>query len=669
MKRFLFLLLLLIAVCVIIATGGYFWLRSDLPTPETIVNFKAPASTRILDCQGRVISELFQEKRRPVPLETIPQDLIVVVVTVEDKRFFSHWGIDLIRVMGSIIANILHPKNLQGASTITQQLARSMFLTPKRHLSRKLKEMVLAIELERHYSKQEILEMYLNQVWFGGSTYGVAAASEKYFGKHISRLDPLECATLGAIIANPSAYSPYSHPERLLRRRNYFLTKLYHLKRLTKEKLAELQKQPLSVQPVQGVTNEAPYFVEEVRRYLINRYGYDFVYKSGATVYTTLDLNIQSVANRILLPYLDKLEQEYRLKPSKRYFDSIAKLDTNLKETSYLQTALVVLDVKTGAIRAMIGGRDFRASEFNRATQARRQAGSTFKPFVFTAAIDNGLTAADIEEDEPIVLRIPGQPDYRPHNYDGKCLGKMTLRRALALSRNLVTIRLAARIGPEAVARYANLLGINQKLPPYYSLALGSVEVTLLEMTNAFNTLANQGVRVKPFFITRIDDERGVVLEETRPESELVIRPQTAYCLTSMMQSVINEGTATAIRQVGFQQPAAGKTGTTDDYTDVWFIGYTPTITCGIWIGYDQKKTIFRGATGGGVVAPVWGEFMKQVVPDTFSATFPLPPDIVTVAICEESGKLATGQCPRTRYEVFIKGTEPTTYCPLHSRR
>ncbi len=667
MKRFLLSLAILLFLVILATTFGYFKLRSDLPAPETIVNFKAPASTRIVDCKGRIIAELFQEKRRPVPLETIPKPLILMVVAVEDKRFYSHWGIDLFRVAGSIIANILNPRNIQGASTITQQLARSMFLTPKRQLARKIKEMILAIELERHYSKQEILEMYLNQVWFGGSIYGVAAASERYFGKHISQLNLLECATLGAMIANPSAYSPYRNPERLIRRRNYFLTKYYRLGGLKKTEWEEMLSQELNVQPVQGITNPAPYFVEEIRRYLQNRYGYDFVYKSGATVYTTLDLDIQSAANKTLLPYLDKIEQDYRLRPSKRYFDSIAKLDSNLKETPYLQIALVVIDVKTGEIRAMIGGRDFRASEFNRATQARRQAGSTFKPFVFTAAIDNGFTPADIEKDEPIVLRIPGQPDYRPHNYDRKFLGPMTLRRALALSRNLVTIRLAERLGPETVARYANLLGITQKLPPYYSLALGSVEVTLLEMTNAFNTLANQGVRVRPFLITRIEDERGVVVEESRPEPQLVVRPQTAYCLTSMMQSVINEGTGTAIRQVGFRGPAAGKTGTTDDYTDVWFIGYTPVLTCGIWVGYDQKRTIFRGATGGGVVAPVWGEFMKQVTPDTI-APFSPPPDIVTVAVCEESGKLASPFCPRSRYEVFIKGTEPTQPCPLHSR-
>ncbi len=646
---------------------GYLRLRAELPSPESIINFKAPASTTILDCRGRVIAEFFVERRRPVPLESIPPHLVRGVVAVEDKRFYSHWGIDLIRVGGSIVANILHPQNLQGASTITQQLARSMFLTPKRNLARKLKEMILAVELERHYSKEEILEMYLNQVWFGGSVYGVAAASERYFGKHVARLNPVECATLGAMIANPTVYSPYHHPDNLLRRRNYFLKRLFRSGLLTKEEYENGIKEPLNVQPVGVSQNEAPYFVEEVRRYLIKTYGYDFVYRSGGKIHTTLDLDMQAKAAKALLNWLDQLEEEYRLKPRKALYDSLARSGAEKLPPDYLQGALIIEDVKTGEIRALVGGRDFRQSEFNRATQARRQVGSAFKPFVFLAAIDNGWTAADIENDSALVIRIPGQPDYRPKNYDLKFLGKMTLRRALALSRNLVAVRLGASIGPAVVAKYANLLGIEETIPPYYSIALGSVELTLLEIVNAFNTIANQGVRVKPFFITRVEDEYGLVLEENHPNPKLVIRPQSAYILTSMMQSVVNEGTGTAIRLRGFRGPAAGKTGTTDDYTDAWFIGYTPSLTCGIWIGYDTKRTIFPGATGGVIAAPVWGEIMKEIYQDTVTA-FPAPPEITTAYICEESGKLALPQCPKARYEVFIKGTEPTVSCPIHGQ-
>jgi membrane carboxypeptidase/penicillin-binding protein len=328
------------------------------------------------------------------------------------------------------------------------------------------------------------------------------------------------------------------------------------------------------------------------------------------------------------------------------------------------------MDVRTGYVRALIGGRDYKHSEFNRATQAKRQAGSAFKPFVFVAAVDNGITAADIEADSAITIPIAGQPDYRPHNYDGTFLGRISLRRALALSRNLVAVRLIAKVGPELVAHYANIMGISGVLQPVYSLALGSVEVTLLDLVNAFSTLAGGGIRVKPIMVTRVEDAQGAVLEENRPEQQPVLRPQTAYVVANMMQSVVNEGTATVIRQLGYQGLAAGKTGTTDDYADAWFIGFTPEVTCGVWVGFDKKKTIFSGATGGSVAAPIWADFMKTVRPDSLpSDSFSVPDSIATAAVCEQTGQSATPSCPLVRYEIFVAGTEPKTPCALHSRR
>jgi len=646
-----------------LAAAGLF---SGIPSADSIANFRPPASTRILDCRGRVIFDFFQEKRRPVPLESIPVCLRKAVVAVEDKRFYSHWGIDLARIPG-LALSMVRRANIKGTSTITQQLARSMFLTPERSIIRKAKEMALAVELERRYSKSEILELYFNQIWFGGSVYGVEAAAEKYFGKTAARLDPVECATIGAMLANPSAYSPYNHPDRLLTRRNFFLTRMFRLGCISQKQLDAGLKRPLAVLPPGTGANPAPYFVEEVRRYLIDKYGYDFVYKSGAVIHTTLDLDMQLAANRALLTRLDQLEKDYSLKPTMARYDSAAKRDSTIAPPRYLQGALLAMDVRTGYIRALIGGRDFKHSEFDRATQAKRQAGSAFKPFVFVAAVDNGITAADIEVDSAITVRIPGQPPYEPHNYDAKFLGPISLRRALALSRNLVAVRLITRVGPELVARYANLMGITDQLKPVYSLALGSVEVTLLDMTTAFNTLAGNGIRVKPIMITRVEDARGMVLEETRPEEQPVIRPQTAYVVANMMQSVVNEGTATVIRQLGYEAPAAGKTGTTDDYADAWFIGFTPEITCGVWIGFDKRKTIFRGATGGSVAAPVWAEFMKSVRPDSAPAgNFAVPDSITSVAICEQTGRLATPACPRVKYEVFITGTEPRAPCAIH---
>ncbi len=641
----------------------------DLPSPDSISNYQAPASTRVLDCKGRIIADLFQEKRRPVPLESIPECLRAAVIAVEDRRFYTHWGLDAIRLPGALWGALRRAGDFKGTSTITQQLARSMFLTPERSLRRKLKEALLAVELERRYSKEEILELYFNQVWYGGSVYGVQAAAEKYFGKNVSQLTPVECATLGAMLANPSAYSPYYHPERLLQRRNFFLGKMRQLGLLSSEAHQEAVALPLTVLPLGSGRNEAPYFVEVVRRYLVERYGTDFVYRSGSFVYTTLDLDLQRRANEVIESGCAAIERDYKLKVTKARYDSAALRNSNLPLPNYLQAALVAIETRTGYVRAFVGGRDFRRSEFDRVTQAERQAGSTFKPFVYVAAIDQGMTAADIEDDAPVSISIPGQPDYSPRNYDGKFLGKMSLRRALALSRNVVAVKLAQRLGPQLVAQYANLMGITKKLPPYYSLALGSVEITLMEITTALNTLANSGLKVRPILIQKVTDARGVVLEENQPEAVRVLRPTTAYIVTSMLQSVVNEGTATAIRRVGYTGPAAGKTGTTDDYTDNWFVGYTPEFTCGIWAGFDQRRPVFRGATGGVVCAPMWGEFMKAARPDSAAAdSFPVPDQIVSLPVCELSGKLATPACPRVRYEVFALGTEPRRACPLHGQ-
>lgn len=660
--------LLLVAVVFLpqVAAAGLF---SDIPSAESVANYRPPASTRILDYRGRVLYDFFQEKRRPVQLESIPTCLREAVVAVEDKRFYSHWGIDLARIPGLALSIVKRAGGIKGTSTITQQLARSMFLTPEKSISRKLKEMALAVELERRYSKSEILELYFNQIWFGGSVYGVEAAAEKYFGKTAARLNPVECATIGAMLANPSAYSPYNHPERLLTRRNFFLTKMFRLGCISQEELDSALKESLTVLPPGSGGNLAPYFVEEVRRYMMDKYGADFVYKSGAVIYTTLDLDMQQAANLALLSRLRQLEKDYRLRPTLAAYDSAAKRDSTIGPPKYLQGALVAMDVRTGHIRALVGGRDYRHSEFDRATQARRQAGSAFKPFVYVAALDNGITAADIEVDSTITITIPGQPDYQPQNYDRTFLGRISLRRALALSRNVVAVRLITKVGPALVARYANVMGITNTLLPVYSLALGSVEVTLLDMVDAYNTLASGGIRVNPIMVTRVEDAHGAVLEENRPEQLPVLRRQTAYVVTNMMQSVVNEGTATAVRQLGYEGLAAGKTGTTDEYADAWFIGFTPDVTCGVWVGFDKKKTIFSGATGGSVAAPIWADFMKTIRPDSLPLdSFPVPDSIITAPVCEQTGQLATPACPRVRYEVFIAGTEPQTPCILHSR-
>ncbi|MFO7676405.1 MAG: PBP1A family penicillin-binding protein [bacterium] len=665
-------ILLALAACLVLAgaaaVAGLFGLRGGLPTAEEVAGYRAPASTRVYDRHSRLVHEFYTEKRRPVPLDTIPVWLRKGIILVEDRRFYSHWGIDLMRLPGLAWWMLRHPGRVKGTSTITQQLARSIFLTHERTVTRKVREALLALEIERQFSKDEILELYLNQVWLGGPVYGVESAAERYFGRRVSALSVAECAVIAAMIANPGWYSPYGNPDRLLARRDFFLARLRTSGVITPAQFEEAKAETLRIRALRDTRNDAPYFVEDVRRYLMERYGPDFVYRSGAAVHTTLDLDIQLAANRVLEDRIARLEADYRLRRPKTWYDSVVKLDTAVGRPEYLQGALVVLDVATGEVRAMVGGRDFRQSEWNRASQAARQTGSSFKPFLWCAAIDNGFTVADVLVDSTIELKIPGQPVYRPRNYDHKLLGPVSVRRALALSRNLVAVRLAEKLGPQLLARYANLCGINRKLLPVYSLALGSVEVTLLEMTAAFTTFANEGRRVKPSLITSVRDGRGLVLEETRAEVQPVLSRETAYLMTSLMESVVNEGTATAIRSLGYTGPAAGKTGTTDEYSDAWFVGYTPSLACGVWVGYDRKRTIFRGATGGGVAAPVWGELMKEIRADTLApAGFAVPEDIVTAPVCEASGLLATPRCPRVRYEVFARTAQPTATCNVHA--
>lgn len=665
-KRRISLLILVAVITFVCGIGvaAVIRLGTNLPSAEEIINYQPSASTKILDCKGRLVSEFFQQRRTPVPLAEIPQMLKDGLILVEDKRFYSHWGIDIIRIIGVAYYNVrsFHLYG-QGASTITQQLARNMFLTQEKSIARKLKEMFLAFELERAYSKDEILELYLNVVYFGRGVYGVEAASQTYFNKSVRDLKLWECALIASL---PNIGSPYANPDAALRRRNLFLKMLYKAKKISKQELDTALAKPLGVMPKLSSRNEAPYFVEEIRKYLSDKYGDEFVYKSGATIYSTLDLDMQRSANQAVEKNLSQIEKDYDLPDKKVHYDTVATYDS-LSKPSYLQSALLAIDPKTGYIRAMIGGRDFRQSQFNRTWQSKRQAGSSFKPFVYTAAIDQGFTPATLEQDAPITIDIPGVKEpYVPVNFDHQFMGNMTLRRALALSRNIVAVRVISKVSPEAVIRYATLMGITSRLQPYYSLALGSCDVSLIDMTRSFGVLANEGYKTKPIFFTKIVDADGRVLEENSIESELVLDAKVAYVVTNMLESVVNEGTGYAVRRVGFPFPAAGKTGTTDDYTDTWFVGYTPDLVCGVWVGYDQKKMIFHGATGGGIAAPIWGEFMNGITSVISGSDFTKPDSVTFVRVCDLTGYLATSRCPKIRDEVFILGTEPKQDCQYH---
>ncbi len=465
-------------------------LSVGLPSAEAIKNYQPAASTKILDSKERLVCEFFQQRRTPVPLAQIPPNLKYAIVIVEDKRFYAHWGVDFIRIFGAAFHNLRSFRfRAQGASTISQQLARTMFLTLEKSLARKFKEMLLAFELERTYSKDEILELYLNMVYFGHGMNGVEAASRAYYGKGVSDLNLAQCALIAALPRGQRYYSPYTNPQGALSRRNMVLRLLYKAKKITQSELEKALAEPLGVLPKMSLKNEAPYFVEEIRKYLVDRYGEEFVYTSGAVIYSTLDLDMQRSANLAVENNLSKIETDYKLSHRKTRYDSLAVTDTLVKP-NYLQGALVAIDPQNGFVRVLVGGRDFSQSQFNRAIQAKRQAGSAFKPFVYCAAIKHGYTPADLEEDMPLSIDIVGAPTYTPTNFDHKFMGMMTLRRALALSRNVVAVRLISKTTPEAVIHYANAMGITSQLKPYYSLALGSCDVTLLDMASSFCALA-----------------------------------------------------------------------------------------------------------------------------------------------------------------------------------
>ncbi|MCH7760842.1 PBP1A family penicillin-binding protein [candidate division TA06 bacterium] len=664
-------LLLLFFLLFSFLSGGIFtWVKAlarVLPPPSVLERYDPPLSTRLYDLKEEQIAEFYFERRNPVVLSKIPPHLIAATVSLEDRRFYRHWGVDLRGVARALLKNILAGRAVQGAGTITQQLSRNLFLTPERTLTRKLKETLLAIQIEKIYPKNKILEMYLNQIYYGHRAYGVAASARIFFGKEVHQLTLSESALLAGISRSPALYSPFRHPERALRRRAITLRAMAETGTISREVALRAENGPLGVVTQRVFKSYAPYFVEEVRKTLESRYGTDFVYRSGAKVSTTLDIRLQKIADRVLLEGLQKLEEKYNLwVPITQDKEGNPLSDTIFFDKDKpLQGALIALDPKTGYILAMVGGRNFVESQFNRALQARRQPGSAFKPFVYTTAIQHGYTPADILLDAPIIIE-DGNTIYAPHNYDRKFLGPISLRRALALSRNLFTVRLFQEVGAREVVLTARRMGIKNPLLPVPSLALGSPSLTLIEMVSAYSVLANQGFYVEPSLIRRIRDHKGALLFQKEPEPERALDPQTAYIITHMMKSVIEEGTGLGVRWRGFTRPAAGKTGTTNDYSDAWFIGFIPDLVVGVWVGFDQMRRIARGATGSRFALPIWTEFMKEATKGKAPQDFPVPEGIVYREVCVETGRLATPRCEKRRNEVFIAGTEPNGPCPRH---
>jgi penicillin-binding protein 1A len=646
--------------------GLALWATRDLPHPERVQAITQPVKTLVYDIKGRVLHEFYKENRSPVPLRTIPRNLVNATIATEDRSFYQHWGVDLWGVARAALTDLAHLKRTQGGSTITQQLARNLFLTHERTFTRKIKEVALAVEIERKYSKDEILEMYFNQIYFGEGAYGVEAAAKTFFDKSVGQLTLPECALLAGLPASPSLYSPRKRPQAALARRDKVLRNMRDTGAITASEFENASQAPLGVSPLRSRNDRAPYFTEMVRLYLDETYGSNQVYEGGLRVWTTLDMDLQALAERAAERQLTKLETDLKLKTTRANFVAAAGAERAGQRTPYLQAALVALDPRNGQIRALVGGRDWNHSNFNRAVQARRQPGSAFKPFIYTAAIDNGFHPTDIIVDEPISFPGGDGKPYAPENYDRTYRGPVTLRYALQQSVNVPAVKLLRKVGTSLVASYARRLGIRSPIVQDLSLALGTSEVSLLELTSAYGVFANHGIRNEPVYILKAEDRNGSVLEKHTARPADVLNETTVSVMVSMMQSVMDHGTGYSARAMGFLNPAAGKTGTMDDYMDAWFVGFTPSLACGAWIGFDEKKTIGPGMTGARAALPIWTEFMIGATRGRPVEEFPQPVGTVTREICAESGMLATENCPNVTSEMFSEGAEPTEHCTLH---
>ena len=665
------LFFIFVVIAVFGSAGAVFgivrWLGRDLPAPAQVTSIQAPVKTLVFDARGRVLHEFFKENRSPVPMRQIPRHLVNATISTEDRSFYQHWGVDLWGIGRAAFRDLVLMRRAEGGSTITQQLARNLFLTHERTVTRKLKEIALAVEIERTYSKNQILEMYFNQIYFGEGAYGVEAAAKTYFNRPVQELTLPECALLAGLPANPSVYSPRRRPAAAKARRTKVLRNMLATGAVTQVEFDNAVSAPLGVTPQRYSNNRAPYFVEMVRLYLDERYGSNAVYEGGLRVYTTADMDLQQAAERALERQLSAIESELHLKPARAdYLIPASESVRAIQTTPYLQGALTCLDPRNGYIRALVGGRDWNDSNFNRATQARRQPGSAFKPFVYTAAMDNGFRPTDIIVDEPVSFPGGDGKPYEPGNYDRTFRGPVTLRYALQMSINIPAIKLLRKVGTSLVASYARRMGIKSPLSQNLSLALGTSEVTLLELSSAYGVIANRGIRNDPLFVLKVEDRTGNVLEKNSPRPTEVLSEETASVMTSMLQSVMDHGTGYPARARGFSNPSAGKTGTMDEYTDAWFIGYVPSLVCGVWVGFDQKKMIGQGMTGARAALPAWTDFMIAATRGRPVEEFPAPEGTVSREICAETGMLATEACPGVTTEVFNEGAEPTELCTAH---
>ena len=648
------------------------------PSIAILDEYRPQMASKVYAVDDRLITELGYERRTVIPLQEMPPYLRQAFVAVEDKRFYQHHGIDYSRILGAMFANVRARGMVQGFSTITMQLARNVFqdrISREKTLGRKLREARVALELEKTYSKDRILELYLNQIDLGNRAFGVETASQRYFGKSARDLTIPEAALLAALPKAPNRYNPRRYPARAVQRRNLVLELMREQGYLTAAQAEEAEAYPLTLSARQDYGDVAPYFVEWIREQLDARFGRD-LYEKGYRIYTTLDLDMQQAAERTLEAQIEAVEGgAFGRFPHKTYAQYMAANGGNENEeqnsTPYLQGAMVAMDT-SGAVRAMVGGRDFDDSKFNRATQAERQPGSTFKLFVYSAAIRGGHSPEEELPDSAISLPMSDGTIWEPHNFEEEDFkGLITLRRALALSINLVAIRLGMELGVDAVVDEARRYGISTQVPAVPSMFIGSASVIPLEMVSAYTAPATLGVRAAPFAVVRVEDADGKVLWQQQPRRERVMSTDQAYVLNDMLRDVLRYGTgAGAVKRSGLDLPVGGKSGTTNDYTDVWFVGFTHELVAGFWMGFDTPQTIKSNAQGGTLVAPAWASFMKEVYERRpSSGDWVRPTGMVQREIDVTSGKLATPYCPPAvrRWEVFAPNAIPTEFCPLHT--
>ena len=720
-----------------LATGVFFAYAGDLPQISALDDYAPSTISRVYGANGEIVGEFAIQRREVIPYDAISPQLKQAILAAEDASFEEHVGLSVPRILVTLVKDVIERRKAGGASTLTQQLTRKLFLTDEKTWERKIKEAILAIQIEKRYTKNEIFTLYCNQMYFGHGVYGVQAASRLYFGKPAKDLALEEAALIAGILQGNVRQSPYVNMEAALRRRNYTLGRMAEVGYITTDEAEAAKKKPITLrgEPT-AQPSIAPYFVEDVRKELEARYGAKQLYENGLSIQTALDVKLQEAANRALDEGLRRIDKRRGFRTPRRNvlaeghtIDGVrharwdramrdgdivpavvrtaeaaaiearagalrvtidrkgfawaskagnqlvkpgdlieARLMTidpaahtaaaTLEQPPLVEGAILALDNRTGQVKAMVGGWSFERSKFNRATQALRQVGSSFKPFVYTTAIDRGYTPASIIVDAPVSFSPgAGQPPYSPQNYDHKFEGGITLRHALAQSRNVPAVRLMDQLGPKQVIAYARRLGLESPLPPYLPVALGAAEATLMEITSAYAVYPNQGVHMQPYAVVKVTDRAGNVLEENRPEPKDAIRADTAYVMTNLLLGVVQHGTAQ--KAAALNWPIGGKTGTTDDYTDAWFVGFDPDITVGVWIGLDQKKPIGHNMTGSEAALPIWIDVMKAWIGDRKEPPKFEPPGNIVFVSVDKEGASTTDGSPGSISEAFIAGTQP----------